>query len=300
MQLHKAKREQVKLKLGISGPSGTGKTYSSLILASGLTDDYSKIAIIDTENGSANLYSHLGEFNVLTLKAPFSPEAYIKAIEICENAKMEVIIIDSLTHEWSGSGGCLEIHEQLGGRFQDWAPVTKRHQAFIDKIINCNAHIITTVRSKVDYSMDVGSNGRTKVVKQGLKPITREGLDYEMTVFFELINDNHLAKAGKDRTRLFMGKPEFVINKSTGLKLLNWCNNNSDLVKIKQEISQCQTLEGLRHVYSKYPNQKQSIYDSILKRKAELEQSSDLIIPNEEIINQQTNIENGSTTKTAE
>ncbi|WP_246139153.1 AAA family ATPase [Gelidibacter salicanalis] len=116
MQLQQAQRQQVKLRIGLSGPSGFGKTYSALLLAKGITNDYTKIAVIDTENGSASLYSHLGRYNTITLQAPFSPEKYIAAIEICEKAKMEVIIIDSITHEWTGAGGCLEIHDQLGGK----------------------------------------------------------------------------------------------------------------------------------------------------------------------------------------
>ena len=195
MKLQQAQKQQVKLRVGISGPSGFGKTYSALLLAYGMTEDYSKIAIIDTENGSANLYSELGNYNTLTLEAPYTPEKYIKAIQVCEKANMDVIIIDSISHEWSGKGGCLEIQEQLGGRFQDWAKVTPRHQAFIDKILQSNCHIITTVRKKVDYSMDTDSNGRTKVVKLGLKEITREGFEYELTVNFELLNDNHLVSA---------------------------------------------------------------------------------------------------------
>ena len=101
MELKKAMRKQAKIKLALQGPSGSGKTMSALLLASGLTSsDYSKIAVIDTENYSADLYSHLGEYNVLNLLKPFSPERYIQAIETCEKARMEVIIIDSITHEW--------------------------------------------------------------------------------------------------------------------------------------------------------------------------------------------------------
>src|SRR5690606_33613062 len=108
MKLKQAQRNQVKLRLGLSGASGFGKTYSALLLAFGITNDWSKIAIIDTENNSASLYSHLGEFNVLTLEEPYNPERYIQAIKVCENASIEVLIIDSLSQEWNGKGGCLE------------------------------------------------------------------------------------------------------------------------------------------------------------------------------------------------
>ena len=230
MQLQKAQRHQVKLRLELSGASGFGKSYSALLLAYGITEDWTKIAVIDTENNSASLYSHLGDFNVVSLSQPFSPERYIEAIKLCEKEKMEVIIIDSISQEWQGKGGCLQIHEQLGGRFQDWAKITPRHTAFIDAILQSKCHIITTVRKKMDYSMDRDSNGKTKVIKHGLKDITREGFSYELTVDFEIINENHMAKATKDRTNLF--SQEFVITKGVGKKLINWCNQGvSKIVK---------------------------------------------------------------------
>ncbi|MDP3353106.1 MAG: AAA family ATPase [Flavobacteriaceae bacterium] len=111
MKLQIAKKEQVKLRIGISGASGFGKTYSALLLAYGITDDWTKIAIIDTENNSASLYAHLGDFNVLQLNEPYSPERYIEAIRMCEKASVEVLIIDSMTHEWQGKGG--EQNEDL-------------------------------------------------------------------------------------------------------------------------------------------------------------------------------------------
>jgi len=134
MQLKKAQKKQVKLKMGISGASGFGKTYSALLLAYGITGSWDKIAVIDTENESASLYSDLGDYNVLPVNAPYSPERYIEAINTCVDANMEVIIIDSMTHEWDGEGGCLDIQSKLGGRYQDWAKVTPRHNAFIQKI----------------------------------------------------------------------------------------------------------------------------------------------------------------------
>lgn len=273
MKLRQAQKEQVKLKIGLSGASGFGKTYSALLLAYGITNDWGKIAVIDTENNSASLYSELGNFYTIDLKPPFSPERYVEAIELCENSGIEVIILDSISHEWNGTGGCLQIHEQLGGRFQDWASVSPRHQKFIDKILQSEAHIITTVERKIDYSMDRDQNGKTKVVKHGLKDITREGFEYELTVSFELINEKHLAVASKDRTGLFMNKPEFVLSSGTGRVLLNWCNNGKNLDDIKKEIAKASTLEGLRHIYGKYPNLQSRIKETIINRKKEIEQS---------------------------
>lgn len=268
MQLKQSQRQQVKLRLGLSGASGFGKTKSALLLAYGMTQDWSKIAVIDTENSSASLYSDLGNYNVLDLQVPYSPERYIQAIELCEKSGISVVIIDSASHEWNGTGGCLEIHEKLGGRFQDWANVTPRHQAFINKILQSSCHIITTTRRKIDYSLDVGSNGKTQVVKHGTKEITREGFEYELTINFELVNENHLAKASKDRTGLFMNKPEFVITPETGKLILDWCNSGKQeatnpkelsVQEVYQEIRMCNSIAELLELYKKYPQYQENL-----------------------------------------
>jgi hypothetical protein len=284
MKLQIAQRHQVKLRLGLSGASGFGKTYSALLLAYGITNDWSKVAIIDTENGSASLYSHLGKYNVLTLEEPFTPERYIQAIEACELSNIEVIIIDSISHEWSGKGGCLQIHEDLGGRFQDWAKVSPRHQAFIDKILNSNCHIITSVRRKVDYSMDSDSNGKSKVTKHGTKEITREGFEYELTANFEIINDKHLVKASKDRTGLFMGSPEFIINSFTGKKLMEWCNSGISIDDVKAEINVSNSLEDLKLIFDKYPSLKKITHPLIMDRKSEIESIALQVLANDEVV----------------
>lgn len=289
MQLRQSERKQVKLRLGLSGASGFGKTKSALLLAYGMTNDWNKIAVIDTENSSASLYSDLGNYQVLDLSAPYSPERYIKAIELCEKSGISVVIIDSVSHEWNGTGGCLDIHEKLGGRFQDWANVTPRHQAFIDKILHSSCHIITTTRRKIDYSLDVGSNGKTQVVKHGTKEITRDGFEYELTINFELVNDNHLAKASKDRTGLFMNKPEFVITPETGKLLLNWCNSgiaetaniatpakNESINKQEQitehevfnQIQYCNSVSELLKLYNQYPQYQEALKVDFENRKS--------------------------------
>lgn len=275
MQLKQSKRQNVKLRLGISGASGFGKTHSALLLAFGMTQDWTKVAVIDTENSSASLYSNLGNFNVLDLSAPYSPERYIEAIELCEKSEISVVIIDSITHEWQGTGGCLQIHEQLGGRFQDWAKVTPRHQAFIDKILQSKCHIITTTRRKIDYSLDIGSNGRTQVVKHGTKEITREGFEYELTVNFELVNDQHLAKASKDRTNLFSNSPEFVITSKTGEKLLKWCNAEPVTVRdIVDRINNSLSVSELTKLYNDNPSFQQGLQSQFRSKKEQLEKLS--------------------------
>ena len=153
MQLRQSERRKAKIKMALQGSAGSGKTYSSLLLAKGLTNgNLSKVAIIDTENGSADLYANLGNYNVLSLTPPFTPENYIKAIEVCENAGMEVIILDSISQSWVE---LLDYHSSLAGNsFTNWAKVTPRQNAFIDKILQCNAHVIATMRTKQDYVLN--------------------------------------------------------------------------------------------------------------------------------------------------
>ena len=115
MQLQLANRQRVKIRMALQGPSGSGKTFSSLLLAFGLCGDWSKIAVIDSENHSSSLYADLGGYKVLNLEAPFTPERYVEAIKACELASMEVIIIDSISHEWEGIGGILETHGNMMG-----------------------------------------------------------------------------------------------------------------------------------------------------------------------------------------
>lgn len=230
LQLRKAERKKAKIRLGLSAVSGGGKTYSALLIAYGLCGDWSKIAVIDTENRSADLYSHLGDYNVLSLDAPFTPESYVNALKVCEAANMEVIIIDSITHEWDGKGGCLEMVDNLGGKYQDWAKVTPRHQNFVDAILSSQCHVITTVRRKQDYEM-VKEGNKMKVEKAGLKEVTREGFEYELTINLEL-DVRHNASASKDRTGLFMGKPEFTPTPATGELIRKWCESGADHIPV--------------------------------------------------------------------
>ena len=270
MEIKKASQKAKKLRIGLSGASGFGKSFSALKMASGMTNDWEKICVIDSECSSSSLYSNIGSFNTIDINAPFTPEKFCQAIKLAEDSKMEVIIIDSISMEWNGSGGCLDIHEQLGGRFQDWGPVKKRHQAFIDAILQSSCHIITTVRRKLEYSLDKDSNGRTKVFKLGTKEITQEGFEYEMDVNFELINENHLAKATKDRLNLFMNRPEFVINSSTGKKLINYINNISNTItksEMQQKIVECVTIQELSDLYKNNLDLAKSMEQEFINKK---------------------------------
>jgi len=273
MELRNAQRKHAKIKLAFQGPSGSGKTISALLLASGITQ-WNKMAVIDTENNSADLYAHLGDYNVLQLSKPFTPERYIKAIETCENASMEVIIIDSITHEWDGSGGILDVHGNMpGNSFTNWAKITPRHNAFIQKILESPCHVIATIRTKTDYAM-VERNNKYTVEKLGLKGITRDGMDYEFTIVFDL-DIKHNASASKDRTGLFMDQPEGMITQEYGKRILSWCNTGISVEDIKRQIHRATSVEKLRDILREYPDYRGQLKTLAIARKEEL--SADII-----------------------
>ena len=225
-ELRISSKRRAKIKMALEGPSGSGKTYSALLLAYGITKDWGKIAVIDSENGSADLYAGLGGYYVLPL-TDYSPENYIDAINVCENAGMEVIIVDSISQSWDY---LLDYHASLlGNSFTNWAKITPRQNALIQRILSCNAHVICTMRTKQDYVLNE-KNGRQVPEKVGLKACMRDGVEYEFTIVLD-IDITHRATASKDRTGLFMGRPEFVINPKVGAYILNWClteTNNSN------------------------------------------------------------------------
>lgn len=280
MELKKAVRKSVKLKMNISAPSGAGKTYSSLLLAYGITNDWSKIAVIDTENGSASLYDHLGEFNTIDLAPPFTPEKYISALDMCEKEGMEVVIIDSSTHEWN----CLVEENQLladtrfrGNSWSAWSVTTPRHDKFISKIVNSRMHVITCTRSKTETII----TDDKKVKKIGMKDVQREGWEYEMTISFNLDRDTHFAMVSKDRTGLFKDEKPFLITPETGKKIKEWCekgivipffDDNGNISEDTQpelntalvDIESCANLKQLKEVWQKYPK---------LQKNKEFEQS---------------------------
>ena len=218
----KAERKKAKLKLNLSGPSGSGKTYSALQMASGLG---SKIAVIDTENESASLYATEFKFDTLPMRPPYSPERFVGAIQAAYNMGYDVLIIDSASHEWTGSGGCLEINDKAAARFKGntwsaWSETTPKHRKFIDALLQTDIHIITTTRSKTET---VQGEGR-KILKLGMKCEQRDGFEYELTVSLDMLHDNHIAIPTKDRTKLFSQDGE-LITRQTGERILAWLND---------------------------------------------------------------------------
>ncbi len=222
-KIRRASRKKVKIKAAIQGPSGSGKTMSSLLLAKGLVGgDMRKVCVIDTENGSSGLYSHLGDSGFIPI-AHFSPKSYATAIDdVIADGSFECIVIDSISHCWKY---LLEKKDQMtGNSFTNWAKISPMHDRFVKKILDAPIHIICTMRSKETYAMNDAGGGKLKIEKMGLSAIQRDGIGYEFTLVLE-VNAKHNAIASKDRTNLFPEEEgEFRITEQTGQEILNWCN----------------------------------------------------------------------------
>lgn len=272
-----------KLRIGMSGPSGFGKTYSSLLLAYGICGDWSSICVIDTEKDSASLYSDLpkkigdtpeARFKTIPFRAPYSPKRYVEAIKFAEANGAKVIIVDSISHEWQGKGGCLEIHSKLGGRFQDWGEVTPMHNAFIDSILESGCHVICCVRSKQGYEMTSKQGGGIRVQKAGLAPITREGFEYEMDVAFNIINDQHLVELSKDRTEIFDKDEHFIITWETGKRLKDWASDGRSAIDDALDaVRNTTNIEDLKQVFISYSEVKDhnDFRTAVAKKKKEFQ-----------------------------
>lgn len=249
--------------MALQGPAGSGKTFSALKLASGLTD-WGQIVVIDTENGSSHLYADLGDYKVLKLEAPFTPERYIEALELCKNA--EVVIIDSITHEWDGSGGILETHGSMAGNsFTNWSKLTPRHNRFVGAIVAARQHVICTIRTKQDYVLNE-KNGKYVPEKVGLKGVTRDGMDYEFTLVFD-IDIKHHATASKDRTGLFVDRPEFMISEGTGKRIKQWCYVPAKPDFLAIRIAKAETESELNKIMAQHRLTSSSKYGILVNRR---------------------------------
>lgn len=211
----KAKRERAKLKICLTGASGGGKTLSSLYLAYGMTGDWGKIAVIDSERGRALMYANrsdlcTGEFLHCDLEPPYTVDRYIEAMREAEKIVGEdgVIIIDSGSHAWKGTGGVLDAKEQIAQQrgktdFSAWNDAGKIQNKFIDTIMDLNCDTIVTLRSKVSYTQEVDpETGKTRVRKLGLEPEQKNDFEYEMTLVMDVDKDTHNVSIIKDNTFL--------------------------------------------------------------------------------------------------
>lgn len=278
MIIRKAERRKAKLRLGISGASGSGKTWSALEIATGIGG---KIGLIDTESGRAELYGNDFDYDVIRLDAPYSPDRYMSAIGAFEEAGYDTIIIDSMSHAWSGEGGVLSIVERAGGNTfsNGWKTATPKQNSLIDKIINCKSHVIVTLRVKTEYVVEKDDRGKSIPKKVGLSPVQRDNLEYEFMMFMNMSQD-HLAHVSKDNTKLY--DQEYIKpSKDMGKKLLEWLNEGKELEARPNDdfyldkLSKADTLVALKSVFDeayRSSNNKEIIVAAKDKRKLELQE----------------------------
>jgi hypothetical protein len=257
MEIRKAERKKAKLRLGIAAPSGAGKTYSALLLAFGLGG---KVGLIDTEHGSGDLYAHLGDYDIIGIEAPYTVTKYTQAIKAFEQAGYNTVIIDSLSHAWSGDGGLLDKQGKMADRgtnsFAAWRTITPEHNALVDAMLSSPCHIIATMRAKQEYVLETNSKGKQEPKKVGMAPVQREGMEYEFTVMLD-VDMNHIASASKDRTSLFDGQ-YMKITPDTGAMLLAWLEtgvavpvyDESVLNGYNDAMIECDTLDGLKTAFT--------------------------------------------------
>lgn len=259
----KATRKKSKLRMALIGPSGSGKTYSALELATGLGG---RIALIDTERGSGDLYADRFQYDTLQLEPPFTPQKYVQALKAAEDEGYDVVIVDSLSHAWAGEGGILDIHDNAskasrsGNGYMAWKDVTPQHEKIINAILGASLHVIGTIRTKTAYEVVEDERGKKAPKRIGLAPIQRQGMEYEFTCVLDLTVDTHIATASKDRTGMYDGQ-HFLITEKTGEQLLAWLDSGDEPVakvdpyaEWRKQIKAADSLEALTEVWAKMDN----------------------------------------------
>lgn len=227
MQFTTASRKDVRIKMNLAGKSGAGKTLSALLIAKGLCSNIETVGVLQTEVGRAQCYlKEIGPFKVLEMPPPFEPRKYLECIDVAEKSGIKCLIIDSVSDEWSGIGGALDMHssasEALKNSFTAWKKVTPQHESFFNKILQSPIHIIGTTKKKTDYVMEA-VNGKQQPKKVGLKDIQREDTEYRWMIQLDLDPEGNMATVSKDNTGLFQGKGTFKIGEDTGKLIRQWC-----------------------------------------------------------------------------
>ena len=234
MQIKKAVRERVFLKLVVGGPSGGGKTFGAIGVAKGLAPN-GKIGVIDSENRSASYYASKWDFDVIELEAPFTTQKYLEALRAFIDGGYEVVVIDSLTHEWAASGGILDQKSQKdargGNSFTNWNEMKQLHNKFVEVLLQSKIHVVCTLRSKMEYALEQDDKGKSTVRKVGLAPISSDGMEYEFGVMFDVDRNSHLAIASKDRTGLFEGR-SMNLDESIGQELRAWLETGAEMAPV--------------------------------------------------------------------
>lgn len=251
-EIVRAQRSQARLRLGLTAPSGGGKTWSSLLLAKGVVEGMlaagmpgtieGKIGLIDTERKSAQLYSHIVPFDCIELDPPYTVDRYLSALRQFERAGYATVIIDQVTHAWSGPGGILEVAEKAaagsgGNSFNAWATGTPEYQRFVDGILASPAHLIATMRQKTKWDLSEKQNKQGRMVKTptriGMAPEMRAGFEYEFTTLLGLSVEGNVATNLKDRSGVFgeIGNVVGRLDESWGRRLAAWLTTGAVLAE---------------------------------------------------------------------
>lgn len=230
-------RKRAKLRMALTGVSGAGKTLGALYIAYGITGDWSKVALVDTEHERARFYAArgdlgTGEFLYQSLPPPYSPDRYKAAVR--EGAQAVgadgVVIIDSLSHAWNAEGGVLELKDRIAAQsgknsYTAWSEAGQEQTRLINTILSVNCHTICTMRSKMAYALELNDRGKQQPVKLGLAPIQRDDTEYEFDVVLD-ISRNHIAVASKDTT--ILDQYGAVITPELGARLRDWLDIGAD------------------------------------------------------------------------
>ena len=231
-QVKKAKREKIYTKIALMAPSGGGKTYGSLRLATGMAEEIeretgkkARILMANTESKRGYYYANEFDYDIVDIDPPHNPEKYVELIDFAVKEGYDILIIDSSSHEWEGKGGCLELHQQAGGTYQSWARVTPRHNKFINAIADSPIHIIATMRGKDQYEMNKDDKGKTTVQKLGIGAKQRDGFEYEFTCTFLIDQKTNTSEVQKDNTHLFDTEGPTILSESHGVKIMQWANS---------------------------------------------------------------------------
>ena len=220
-------------------PSGGGKTYSALRLATGMVQEIeketgkkTKILLANTEQKRGYYYATEFDYDIVDIDAPHEPEKYVDLIDFAVAEGYGILILDSSSHEWEGKGGCLEIHQKAGGQYQHWKSVTPRHNKFINAIADSPIHIIATMRGKDQYEMSRDTNGRATVQKLGVGAKQRDGFEYEFSCTFLLDQKTNTAEAQKDNTHIFDHEGAKILTENDGVKIIQWANSGEGYTPI--------------------------------------------------------------------
>ena len=230
-QVKKAKREKIYVKIALMAPSGGGKTYGSLRLATGMAEEIKKetgkdarILMANTEAKRGYYYANEFNYDIVDIDPPHNPEKYVELIDFAVKEGYDILIIDSSSHEWEGKGGCLELQQQAGGTYQSWSKVTPRHARFVQAIADSPIHIIATMRGKDQYEMTKDDRGKATVQKLGIGARQREGFEYDFSVTFLIDQKTNMSEAQKDNTHIFENEGPTILSENHGRKIIQWAN----------------------------------------------------------------------------